>query len=368
MVKKLRIKKANIKKLLTIIFVITILILLIYKFISKDYEITYKVKEYDITEKYYKKDNYYTFTISKDEIKYHIILDKGIRYAKRIIKDIDEYQTDDEVCIIPKNKKIIFYPECFKNEQISYHIASEKMKEKLQYEEKSQEKKEEHNNMKIYDDIDKNIYIWNYRGFYRTKEKDVVNVFNKDIYSPTLITQINNILFIPNYEDDYYFKEVLLLDMETGKQEKWQLPDSIYFDSTILGVYDNKIYLIDKHEKKELEIDIYKKTVNDINNRIYYRGWQNTTINKLLYQNSLFYGTNPREYIINDNYLYEENENYKKRLTSEKIETIARKYSDSVYYFINNKLYYYDDNQGNVLLIENFEWIFNKDNVIFAIQ
>ena len=131
---------------------------------------------------------------------------------------------------------------------------------------------------------------------------------------------------------------------------------------------DNKIYLIDKHEKKELEIDIYKKTVNEINNRIYYRGWQNTTINKLLYQNSLFYGTNPREYIINDNYLYEENENYKKRLTSEKIETIARKYSDSVYYFINNKLYYYDDNQGNVLLIENFEWIFNKDNVIFAIQ
>ena len=368
MVKKLRIKNENIKKILILLLGIIAIFFAINVFIKNDYEITYKINDYEIIEKYYKEDNYYTFTISKEEKKYHIILENNKRYSKKIIEEIEEYQNDNETCIIPKNKNITFYPECYKDEQISHHIASKEMKELIQYEENISEKKEEHNNMKIYAQIDNDIYIWNYRGFYRVKEKDSVNIFKKDIYSPTLITQVNNSLFIPNYENDYYFNEVIILDMETGKQEKWQLKDNIYFDSSILGVYDNKIYLIDKHEKKELEIDIYKKNITEVNNRVFNRGWQKTTINKLLYQNCDFYGTSTREFIIKDNYLYEENEGYEKRLTDKKVDIIARKYSNSVYYFINNKLYYYDNNKGNVLLIENFEWTFNKDNVIFAVQ
>ena len=366
MAKKLKTINPKLLNIVSLITPIIILLIIINIFSNKDYEITYKIEDYQIREQYTDNDNYYSLTINKGNNNYNFIIEGKENYKKKSINSILEFQTDSETCIILKAKNKNFNPLCYKEEQISFHIVSKEMKEMINYREPESSHIEKYHNMNIYAPLNNDIYIWNYRGFERLKEKKEIKIFNKDIYSPSLITQVNSTLWIPNYESEYYFNSVLLLDMNSEKIENWILPETIYFDSAILGVYDDKIYIIDKHEQKEWEINIAKKEMNRVEEMTYQRGWESTTMNKLLYQSLTFYGVNRKEFITIDGYLYEETEGNKKRLTDEKIDLIARKYSNSVYYFIKNKLYYYDDEHGSKPLVENFEWNFNKDNIIFA--
>ena len=372
-------KKAKIKQrrrlALLLIIILIIALVLFFLFRRKDYTVTYSVNDYEITESYHKEEDYYSFIIKKGETERFAIVYNQHFSSKKNIDQITEYQTETESCITISSNKVRIEPLCTKEEtQISYHLVSDEMKEKLGV---TSETKEDtilttYNNINVYHYRNHNYYIWNYRGFYHINENTTENIqlFDKDIYNPTLITQVNDTLVIPDYNADYYFDKVILLDMNTGRTTTWTLETSIYFDSAVLGVYQGDLYIIDKHEKTEWQLNIAKQKQERVGTeqkggKIYDHEWTNVTMNRLLYQENTFKGTTILEYNIKEDGLYAIFDNHQMKIRETAPSKILSNTDNTVYYLVNDNVYSYNKEEGEKLLLNYFEWNFNSENVIF---
>ena len=372
-------KKAKIKQrrrlALLLIIILIIALVLFFLFRRKDYTVTYSVNDYEITESYHKEEDYYSFIIKKGETERFAIVYNQHFSSKKNIDQITEYQTETESCITISSNKVRIEPLCTKEEtQISYHLVSDEMKEKLGV---TSETKEDtilttYNNINVYHYRNHNYYIWNYRGFYHINENTTENIqlFDKDIYNPTLITQVNDTLVIPDYNTDYYFDKVILLDMNTGRTTTWTLETSIYFDSAVLGVYQGDLYIIDKHEKTEWQLNIAKQKQERVGTeqkggKIYDHEWTNVTMNRLLYQENTFKGTTILEYNIKEDGLYAIFDNHQMKIRETAPSKILSNTDNTVYYLVNDNVYSYNKEEGEKLLLNYFEWNFNSENVIF---
>lgn len=372
-------KKAKIKQrrrlALLLIIILIIALVLFFLFRRKDYTVTYSVNDYEITESYHKEEDYYSFIIKKGETERFAIVYNQHFSSKKNIDQITEYQTETESCITISSNKVRIEPLCTKEEtQISYHLVSDEMKEKLGV---TSETKEDtilttYNNINVYHYRNHNYYIWNYRGFYHINENTTENIqlFDKDIYNPTLITQVNDILVIPDYNADYYFDKVILLDMNTGRTTTWTLETSIYFDSAVLGVYQGELYIIDKHEKTEWQLNIAKQKQERVGTeqkggKIYDHEWTNVTMNRLLYQENTFKGTTILEYNIKEDGLYAIFDNHQMKIRESAPSKILSNTDNTVYYLVSDNVYSYNKEEGEKLLLNYFEWNFNSENVIF---
>lgn len=372
-------KKAKIKQrrrlALLLIIILIIALVLFFLFRRKDYTVTYSVNDYEITESYHKEEDYYSFIIKKGETERFAIVYNQHFSSKKNIEQITEYQTETESCITISSNKVRIEPLCTKEEtQISYHLVSDEMKEKLGV---TSETKEDtilttYNNINVYHYRNHNYYIWNYRGFYHINENTTENIqlFDKDIYNPTLITQVNDTLVIPDYNADYYFDKVILLDMNTGRTTTWTLETSIYFDSAVLGVYQGELYIIDKHEKTEWQLNIAKQKQERVGTeqkggKIYDHEWTNVTMNRLLYQENTFKGTTILEYNIKEDGLYAIFDNHQMKIRESAPSKILSNTDNTVYYLVNDNVYSYNKEEGEKLLLNYFEWNFNSENVIF---
>lgn len=372
-------KKAKIKQrrrlALLLIIILIIALVLFFLFRRKDYTVTYSVNDYEITESYHKEEDYYSFIIKKGETERFAIVYNQHFSSKKNIEQITEYQTETESCITISSNKVRIEPLCTKEEtQISYHLVSDEMEEKLGV---TSETKEDtilttYNNINVYHYRNHNYYIWNYRGFYHINENTTENIqlFDKDIYNPTLITQVNDTLVIPDYNADYYFDKVILLDMNTGRTTTWALETSIYFDSAVLGVYQGDLYIIDKHEKTEWQLNIAKQKQERVGTeqkggKIYDHEWTNVTMNRLLYQENTFKGTTILEYNIKEDGLYAIFDNHQMKIRESAPSKILSNTDNTVYYLVNDNVYSYNKEEGEKLLLNYFEWNFNSENVIF---
>ena len=372
-------KKAKIKQrrrlALLLIIILIIALVLFFLFRRKDYTVTYSVNDYEITESYHKEEDYYSFIIKKGETERFAIVYNQHFSSKKNIDQITEYQTQTESCITISSNKVRIEPLCTKEEtQISYHLVSDEMKEKLGV---TSETKEDtilttYNNINVYHYRNHNYYIWNYRGFYHINENTTENIqlFDKDIYNPTLITQVNDTLVIPDYNADYYFDKVILLDMNTGRTTTWTLETSIYFDSAVLGVYQGDLYIIDKHEKTEWQLNFAKQKQERVGTeqkggKIYDHEWTNVTMNRLLYQENTFKGTTILEYNIKEDGLYAIFDNHQMKIRESAPSKILSNTDNTVYYLVNDNVYSYNKEEGEKLLLNYFEWNFNSENVIF---
>ncbi len=363
------------RRLIALFIIILIAFLIIFNFIrKKDYKINYQRNDYNIEETYNKEKNYYAFIISKNDVKYFTILSDKHFLTKKLIYDINEFNTDNESCIAINSNKAKFEPLCLTADgQISYHLVSEEMKEKINYnqEEFGQKINETYFNISVNNTIYKNFYIWNYHGFYRINKDtaEEISIFNKDIYSPSLTVQVDKYLFVPDYEADYYFNKAYIIDMTTGKLSSWNLDESIYFDSAVLGVYNDEFYLVDKHEKKEWKINISKRLIEQVGSEskggiTYQNGFIDVTMNKLLYQDNTFTGVLPINYVV-ENGLYLQFQDNKMKLINENPTSIIKYDEESIYYLKNDSLYAYFLDYGEIFLMNYFEWNFNNTNMIF---
>ena len=363
------------RRLIALFIIILIAFLIIFNFIrKKDYKINYQRNDYNIEETYNKEKNYYAFIISKNDVKYFTILSDKHFFTKKLIYDINEFNTDNESCIAINSNKAKFEPLCLNADgQISYHLVSEKMKEKINYnqEEFGQKINETYFNISVNNTIYKNFYIWNYHGFYRINKDtaEEISIFNKDIYSPSLTVQVDKYLFVPDYEADYYFNKAYIIDMTTSKLSSWNLDESIYFDSAVLGVYNDEFYLVDKHEKKEWKINISKRLIEQVGSEskggiTYQNGFIDVTMNKLLYQDNTFTGVLPINYVV-ENGLYLQFQDNKMKLINENPTSIIKYDEESIYYLKNDSLYAYFLDYGEIFLMNYFEWNFNNTNMIF---
>jgi len=156
-----------------------------------------------------------------------------------------------------------------------------------------------------------------------------------------------------------------VINIITGKVKEIETNVDISFESIFLGSYKNDIYLLDQKEKKEYKININKRKVELVDYQII----KDNKLTKVEYKEILKSLDKTEEelvkYNIINNNLYRTINKNNIKISNKKVNKIIKYSYDTVYYLCNEDLYMYNDNNGEVLLLSNFEWNFNNTNVIY---
>ena len=365
-------KKTKLKRrFYLLVFVLLIVVISCYNFFKvKNYSKEYSRDDVLIKESYNKEQNSYLFNFNYLDEDYVYALYKDYSWQKKLVKKIDILKNDNETCLVIKSDYLNFYPLCRSNgEQISYLLTSEEMKSNFNLPNINYEEETKYNDITIYNYFYHNYYLWNYRGFdYLSSTKnEKIDLFDKDVYDPKLIIKTNNYLFVPDYNSNYYFTKVYLINALNGKVSTWDLDKTIYFDSIVLGVIDNEVYLLDKHEDIEWKLNLAKKKIEKIgsknkNGLFYDNEWLKLSLNKISEEKE-FKGLNSITFSSDKGLKANILDNYIK-LKNEDVKIIGFNY-DTVYYLIDDVLYEYSFTFGEVKLLSKFEWNFNNLNTIF---
>ena len=180
---------------------------------------------------------------------------------------------------------IIYYANTLNNEDIKKEF------EKYKYKNKYQDKTKQisiSNTQSIYkENIKKNTYIAleTYKGLklFNGKETEI-KLFENDVYKKPISIFTDKYYLVADYNSEYTFNKMNLVNIINGEKITIRSYDDISFDSYIMGEVEGKIYLFDKENNKEYEIDLEEKMINQIgnkNNIIYYNGkWTTITLNE----------------------------------------------------------------------------------------
>ncbi len=362
------------RRLYFICFVVLLILILCREFLkSKNYEIDYKRNEISIHEQY-KKDlesYFYTFTVQDKE--FTTAIAKKYIVSRKLVREIAVYEEDDEMCLDISSNQLSFEPLCRKNdEQLSFALVSDKMKEHFsKYHLTVPDDTSSYEAINVHSYMYHNYYLWNYRGFYHlnNQKQETISLFSNDIYTPKLIIATRDYLFVPDFTSEFYFSKAFVIDAATGKVITWKLKHEIYFDSEVLGVIGNNIYLLDKHEKKEWKINLKATKLDLVGSEkkdgvIFQDKWLTVNMAKLLNQNSFFSGLKNINFVNEDSlkaYVLDKAILMKK----EPVKEIIFSKDDEVYYLLNDSLYMNSFLTGEVKLLTNFEWNFNYQDMIF---
>ncbi len=358
----------KIKKFLFFTILLTIIILFSYlKLKSYTYKTSYALNSFKIEEKFNKNINEYTFLINyKDTIYPYNFKNKYIR-KKELINDIRIYTKDAEICILPISNYLDFYPICQKDTNLTlYNLSSIEIND-YKYEEITK-KELQHDKLKINYLNNHNYLLYNYKGFYFIKNNEIkdIELFNKDEYTLNLTYELDKYIIIPDYNKEYYFDKLFIINKENGNLKEIKFDYDISFNSIFLGDYKDNIYLLDKKEKQEYKINIKKLTITKSdylilkNNKL-----EKTTYKNIVNNNLIFDNKKTTNYELIDSKLYQVIENYKILITNYEVDKIIKEEDNTIYYLVKDNLYMYNNTYGEVLLINNFEWNFNNTNMIY---
>lgn len=373
-------KKYKIKTSVKIIAILIIaLIILVFTLsgcdASKSYSLEYNIDNYDISENYDINRNLYYYQITSNKRKYDFIYKSSIIEENKLIKKIKEYTNGDDACITIDSDYIKTNPLCtHKNNQISYHLINNELKEELSDYYKNKETiNKKINNYTLYSN--ENILIWNYKGFnyIKNKKNTSIKLFKEDIYEISAATHINEYILIPNYEQKYNFNELYIINLNTLEVDKWKINYDISFNSYINGINDKSVFLTDKKNEKQYELVPHKKKMRIVGKKnkdgiIYVDGKEEKiSINELVKKDITFTSSNPYKYTLENNYIYLSypDSNLKTKITNQKVDKLITIKDNAVYYLVDNILYKYDNEYGETKVIEYEEWQYNNINPIF---
>lgn len=346
----------------------------IFLIMPKNYHKTYNVDGYTILESYDKSNNNYYFKISDDTYTYDLNINNKYLNKKKLIKSISTYQVDNEVCIVPEITKLRSIPLCkVDGSAIGYHLVNSAMQENfLEFIQTSNNDNTSYNNINIYNLINKKYLIWNYNDLklVNSDGNSSVNLFNNDYYNIDLGVSINNYFVIPNYDQGYTFNELIIYNLKNNKKSTWEINYNISLNSYIVGVYNKSIYLVDMDNKIEYEIVPHVKKIRIVGTEnhdgvIYDEGLKKIDFNLLLQSKLSFnYGYLTNFKLDNGKLLYV-SQNYPMVASNYKVKNIVYSDNNEVFYLVNDSLYHFDIFNGEQKVMQNFEWNFNYNNVIF---
>lgn len=355
------------------VIILCIITFIYYYYQPKDYTITYQVGKFEILEKYDKKSQLYFYEIKSGSNTFESVVFQKYSTERRFITTVNKHQSDEITCITTN-----MTPPLCKNEtrQIAYSLVTKELKAKINYKLPSQinlnkkYNKTEINNYRGY-----TFAIWNYRGFDLISEsrQKSLKLFKRDVYTAPIITQINNYILIADYDEAFSFKKFYVIDMLKGRIKEWQIKAEISLDSYILGTKDHSVYLVDRKNKIEYEIVPHKQRMRvigtqSIKGKILKNGeWEAIGLNKLVSQDYAFSEPKTHNYFIINNQLYLKYFDSKKiiKASNFKIDKIITVINNEVFYLFQDRLYAFNDQTFEQLLLRNFEWNFNNQNVIF---
>lgn len=369
----MKLRKKRVVMLLSVLIIVLVIIGNLVK--EKHYEVEYSINGYTIVENY--SDKIYTFRISNDNNSFSFL--ENIKYVKKhkLINDIEVVDENDETCLILESSYFSYNPLCVINdEEVDYHLVSEKMKEKLNLGVSKEVEEKDYNSIKINNLLNYNYLVWNYKDFELISNKEIktINVFDNDAYDIPLTKIVNNYLLIADYNSKYSFNKFYVINLLKGTKDEFKIKDDISFDSYVLGSYDESIYLVDKKNKIEYEIVPHKKKIRIVGTEnkqgiiLTSNGFEKISLAKLVSKEYSFYDNNKYDYKIIDNKLYQVINDDKLLVSNKKIKDIITIKKDTVLYLVNDTLYLYNNFYGETKVMSNFEWNFNYKNNIYFYQ
>lgn len=405
--------------MLIALFIIYLGIQFIFDLFSKGHDDEYEIKNQNIVFKVKEisnfVDNNYYFEISGGTNIFKFQVYNNFNKDKNVIEKIEYFEDDKYECVLPifKNDKVITDMMCINNgvtyyyhdiksndQQLDEFISTINYYDINKYIDGAISTNIE--NIDVYkQNLISNHYIGitNYKGIYNISSNfnSVVyniSLFNKDIYNQKLGTFIYKYYVVADYNKDFEFNEINVIDLVNLSTNKINSDTAISLDGYIQGVIDNKIYLFDKDRQYQYEINMNNKTVvkNSKDNIKYYNSGNFTTMTlkeaneelKFVYD-EINYQNNEYERIDrvgNETgyyYLYKNNGNgynvYRINIQDNEGLTYLFEtntidnvfYIDNYVYFINNSIVQvYSDTFGIKNLVKYKELEFNK-NIIFNV-
>ena len=211
-------------------------------------------------------------------------------------------------------------------------------------------------------------------------------MFKNDVYDNRISAFVDGYYIVADYDKNFEFNNFYVINLKNQKISKLKSKDAISLDSYIEGIVDNKVYLYDKDNENQFEINVKKGSIKKISTstqiNYYEKGtWSKRnkqSANKELYfdYTSLNNYFTDYDYVLESEYYYylfekSSNNNYKLyRVDKNNIDVI--KYildikttkinaeKDYFYYVDEDRLCYYSDSTGLQILLTNQELKFNN--------
>ncbi len=375
------------------------------------YEIIEEGTVFEINEKsnFNLEVNNYMYNVIIHETNFSFQVFQNYNKSSKVLEQIRYYKDDNYECILPifKDNLILIDMICKNNNEYNYYYNIKGDNDNLdkfvdeiveydvnQFTDNAETEVREGLDVYI-ENLIKNHYIGlnNYKGIYIVSNNfnsSVYNIslFEKDVYNQELGQFVDKYYVVPDYNENHEFHEINVVDLVSLDSFKITSDNAISFDSYIQGVVDNKVYLYDKDNIIQYEIDPNNKSLVQLSSKEikYYDGqWSTMTIAEANSEKKFV--TNVVDYIDEQyeridkvgneaGYYYLYKKNAKKYdvyriniqdksgliylFTTQSIENIS--YIDDYVYFINdNKVKVYNDRIGIKNLIEYEELEFNEN-------
>lgn len=405
-------------QLLLVLFIFYFGIQILFNIFGKGGDEEYSIKNEHVFNVYEKttfnlknsEDNYY-FKIDVENTSFTYQLFHDFSKHQKVISDIKYVSDGTYKCVLPifKNNEILVNALCEKNG--TYYLADNtnntiitKLNEIEGYDSKNFDNQEdfvETGKIKFNKNglIDKYYLGFStYQGVMTASKNflssyHAVNVFEKDVYNQKLATFTNQYYVVADYDESYNFNKFYIIDLIKRTKDEVASDTKISFDSYIQGSVDGKVYVYDKENKKQYEINTDKKTIALISNAnsdvvFYNNGWTEISIKEALsekyfvtenieYKNNQFSKIDKIGDEVGFYYLYKKVGNhyevYRKNFQDDNLvylfnlNNINTLYiENSIYYLDDDKLYVYNDLIGNKVVVVNNEFKYNK-NIKFGV-
>ena len=395
--------------MLIVLFIFYLGIQILFFWLSNNQEVSYMLKldnnSFEVIEKSdFNNHNYfYDVTINNINFSFQIFKDYGKKI--KLLTDIKYYEDEEYKCILPIfNGEILLDMICYndvydyyrnikgKNEKLDNYVANLDIYNENQF--IDQNSSSEISNLMVFkENLINNHFIAlkNYRGlFIINNEFDSIvkdkNLFSKDIYNQKISTFINEYYLVADYNETHEFNKIIIFDIVNLEISEIISNTAISLDSYIQGVVDDKIYLYDKDNKIQYEIDIQNKSIVKTGTEIKYNDgeWKTMSIAEAnqekkfgIENNYGFEGYEKIDKVGNDcgyYYLYKKNGNkydvYRVNIqnnsgliyifSTQSLDLIN--YVDDYVYFVeNNKIKVYNDSFGTKNILDYAELEFNKN-------
>lgn len=282
----------DLSKILPLIFFLLLLLValqLVYSFFKTDHSLTYSIRKDDIifnVQEDFHEGNYY-LKISDENHVYHYENRTDFNKQEEILEDIMVSDIDGYRCIYPIYQQVAFNTtasynniSCSKDgvtymgETLANMVSLEPFQEEIRsknelvYAGWDVEESKETTILqgRYYDKYllpNFNIVVWDYRNLINLSVdyQSYAKVSEQDIYENKYGSLVGQYYVMPILDDSATYKEYKVVNLFSNAVETYDFPDPISTDSYVNGVQDDKLYLFDRSNLVQYEIDPSDGTV-----------------------------------------------------------------------------------------------------------
>lgn len=405
------------KRIISLIFLLIFILVVLElsnTFFKEEHHINYQVSYndmiFEVKELYQKEyDSNYYLEITNNNNTFVYSVSNYFNKQKEIVDSIEVYEKDGLFCVFPiLIKNINLGIECIKDNNIySYEslkdnyvvkefvsILQGKNYVNTAWENEDNEVTEINSSIAYKNNIlgEDTITIWNYKGIdiiSKTKHNSI-DLYDFDKYENSHGSVVDKYYVAPIYTNNkvYDFSSLKIIDLKNNDVKTMDLDMPLKQDTYINGIVDDQLYYFDPDNLVQYSVNPSTRKSRQvgsqaINAQFYNGSWETINIYDLVGTKKKFelkvdekiYNYQPTSiYQSNSNYYFTTSDGSFYKLSKNSLDKPILLFNksglkevkvvkDSIYFIINDTLYYYNDNTGIRKIIKNNEWKYNYNNI-----